>query len=546
MKRNFLFTLLLVSMLLAACAGGQSTPSMEIDPTGSAPMATEVDGDDSGSLPRIEALEECFSAPAEGVEVSVDYDCGYVVVPEFYHSESTRELKVPFIRFNSGKGTAVSPVIVHPGGPGGSQLNETVFAINELMFGKVIPDRDVIFMDPRGTELSDTFLDCPAIYSISWKLYEQGLDEAASTSLFTETLQKCMDDFKSQGVNLDAYNSLELAGDVNSLRKALGYQQIIYYGMSYGSQLGQHIMRDYPAILEAVILDGANPLSRKSWIEDRALDDQWGIDNLVKRCEADTKCMQAYPDIIATLDAAFQPFENGPVPFTYTDPTDASLTINGEVSAPDLADLIYAYQGDKNNVGLIPSILATLSQPENIEELTATMGAKKGAGIIGSRDLTKSGQAFLMHLAVVCSDDPVTSLDDIVLDGVGEYARLHAQSASQSYVAACPLLGIQQLPDTTDQNVTVGIPTLILSGDLDVATPAFRSQFIADALPNATHVIFPGHTHVQFGQLNQCAANIYSQFIADPAATLDTSCLKETNLIGFLLPDGTFSLAPEE
>ena len=38
---------------------------------------------------------------------------------------------------------------------------------------------------------------------------------------------------------------------------------------------------------------------------------------------------------------------------------------------------------------------------------------------------------------------------------------------------------------------------LLLSGDLDVATPTFRSQEVADALPNATLVVFPGRTHVQ-------------------------------------------------
>ena len=108
--------------------------------------------------------------------MTVEYDCGYVVVPEFYHSESTRELKVPFIRFNSGKGSAASPVIIHPGGPGASQINETVFPLMNIMFKSVINDRDVIFMDPRGTELSDTFLNCPAIHSLSWKTYEQGLD----------------------------------------------------------------------------------------------------------------------------------------------------------------------------------------------------------------------------------------------------------------------------------------------------------------------------------------------------------------------------------
>jgi hypothetical protein len=39
--------------------------------------------------------------------------------------------------------------------------------------------------------------------------------------------------------------------------KTLGYEQITYCGASYGSQLGQHVMRDFPESLEAVVLDGA-------------------------------------------------------------------------------------------------------------------------------------------------------------------------------------------------------------------------------------------------------------------------------------------------
>ena len=354
-------------------------------------------------------------------------------------------------------------------------------------------------------------------------------------------LQQCIDDFKAQGINFDAYNSLELASDVNSVRETLGYDQIIYYGTSYGSQLGQHIMRDFPEILEAVILDGANALSRKSWIEDRALDDQYGIDNLVNLCAADPKFIEAYPDIPALVDAALRLFDNGPLPFTYTDPADPSISITGEVNQTNLANLLFSYQGDKNSVYLIPSILSNATQPGNSELLPALLGEHKAKSILASREQTKGGLAFLMHMAVICSDDPVKSQNDTVMDGVSEYAKIHAQNASESYVIGCQLIGVYELPDETDQNVTVDIPTLVLSGDLDVATPAFRSQLVVDSLPNATHVIFPGRIHVQLGQTNACAANVYSQFIADPAATLDTSCLKETDTIGFLLPDGTFT-----
>ena len=33
--------------------------------------------------PRYEPLEECFAQPPEGLNVDLDMDCGYVVVPEF-------------------------------------------------------------------------------------------------------------------------------------------------------------------------------------------------------------------------------------------------------------------------------------------------------------------------------------------------------------------------------------------------------------------------------------------------------------------------------
>jgi len=82
---------------------------------------------------------------------------------------------------------------------------------------------------------------------------------------------------------------------------------------------------------------------------------------------------------------------------------------------------------------------------------------------------------------------------------------------------------------------------LLLSGDLDVATPPFRSQIVADALPNATHLVFPGRTHVQLAGVNLCAFQIASQFILDPGATLDTSCMQNAQVLGFVLPDGSMS-----
>lgn len=520
--------------------------TMAFAPSENDNMVAEGEGDVSGPLlPYVEPLDECFSQPAENIEVAIDYECGYVVVPEFYHQDSTRELKVPYIRFNSGKGTAVSPILVHPGGPGASQLDPSVYVIMTRMFSDVVADRDVIFIDPRGTKLTDTFLDCPAVYSLSWEVYSQKLDAETASALTEDTLQQCIDDFRAQGINFDAYNSLELAGDVNAVRQALGYDQIIYYGASYGSQLGQHVMREYPDILEMVILDGANALSRQSWVEDRGLDIEFGMTNLAERCAADAKCIEAYPDILGLVDQTLQILAEGNLPYAIPSTDDPELVIEGDVSLEDMVNFLYGYQSDKNNVFVIPYLLTNFVQPETRQMIVDTIGQHEATRILGSRDQTAGGLAYLMHLAVVCSDDPVKSLDDIILDGVGELGTIFAQSGAKDYISGCAQINVTELPDSTDENVTAVIPTLILSGDLDVATPAFRSQIIADALPNATHVIFPGHTHVQLGQFNECAVNVYTQFITNPAGELDTSCLAEVNVLGFLLPDGTFSVEAE-
>ena len=495
---------------------------------------------ESAALPRFEPLDQCFVAPPADLNLDLAMDCGYVVVPEFYHAESSRELKLGITRLSSGVGAAASPLFMLAGGPGQTQIKPDLYNLfKPELLGNVLTARDIVLVEQRGTEYTDTFLDCPAVYSAGWLAHEQQLDEAQTIAFEQELLQSCITDFQAQGINFDAYNSVENAADVNAVRQALGYDRIMYYGASYGSQLGQHVMRDFPEILEAVVLDGANALSRKSWVEDRALDAQWGIDNLTKLCTADEKCKAAY-DIPALVDAALAFFDKGPLAYTYVDPNDASVTIDVTVTQADLVNLLHSMQGDRIGAFSLPGLLEQLTQggADAVREL---LGQSKAQNLLAARDITKGDMAFLMHVAMVCSDDPVKSMADVVLDGVGAYATIFGKTVAEEYVMLCELLKVKALSDDTDINVTIDVPTLLLSGDLDVATPAFRSQIVADALPNATHLIFPGRTHVQIAVINFCAAQVATQFILEPTAPLNTSCLAEAPVLGFPLPDGTMS-----
>ena len=297
-------------------------------------------------------------------------------------------------------------------------------------------------------------------------------------------------------------------------------------------------MRDFPEMLEAVVLDGAEALSRTSWVENRALDAQWGIDNLTKLCEADAKCKEAY-DIPALVDAALALFDNGPLPYTYTDPSDPSLTVKGGHGERH-GELHLRQSGQSRRDCGLPAYLKGLVEG-GAEAVAGFLGAQKGSNLLASRTAT-TGLVCLSHAH---GDGLLGRSREIGRRGEAGWGRplppSSVRPAPEQYVQLCSFIEMQELPDTTDVNVTTDVPVLLLSGDLDVATPTFRSPEVADALPNAALVVFPGRTHVRIAGANTCAGQVMTQFVLDPTAKPDTSCVAEAPVVGFVLPDGSSS-----
>ncbi|MCA9869685.1 MAG: beta-lactamase family protein, partial [Anaerolineae bacterium] len=150
------------------------------------------------TTPRFEPLEECFAQLPEDVDFTLDMDCGYVVVPESHQDDSSREIKLGITRLNSGQGTANSPLFMLAGGPGQTQISPDLLRFfNPELLGGILQERDIVLVEQRGTQYTDTWLDCPALNAASWTAYEQGLTSDEADALGTEIVQHCIDDFKA-------------------------------------------------------------------------------------------------------------------------------------------------------------------------------------------------------------------------------------------------------------------------------------------------------------------------------------------------------------
>ena len=182
--------------------------------------------------------------------------CGFVVVPlDYDHPNGTKiKLAVSRVMHKTPDSQAQGPMLVNPGGPGGSGL---IYAI----FGEFVPNGagdayDWIGFDPRGVGSSQPALSCipdyagydrPFYVPVTPKLEQIWINRSKAYAKACNSAQHAL---------LGHLTTLDSVRDMESIRKALGAPQINYYGFSYGTYLGQVYGTLYPNRFRRVIFDG--------------------------------------------------------------------------------------------------------------------------------------------------------------------------------------------------------------------------------------------------------------------------------------------------
>lgn len=153
---------------------------------------------------------------------------------------------------------SLGPLLVNPGGPGGSGID---FVVGNF-WPRAVSDRfDVIGFDPRGVGASDP-VDCG--FDIS-RLYAP--DPAPQTPTAVAELESVSAAYvdacaKANAELLPHMSTRDVAADMDDIRQALGVDKINYLGYSYGTSIGQVYADTFPTHIRAMVLDGVVKLGQ--------------------------------------------------------------------------------------------------------------------------------------------------------------------------------------------------------------------------------------------------------------------------------------------
>ncbi|MGE3289406.1 MAG: alpha/beta fold hydrolase, partial [Pseudonocardia sp.] len=422
------------------------------------------------------------------LDFPANVQCGYLTVPENRSKPDGKKIKVFVARVPAASPTPQpDPIVWLAGGPGGAGS----FQVTELTRQGLNADRDVIFVDQRGTHLSDPLLSCPE--------YDEFVNDAigvpftaeSTTVAETAVIKACRDRLAAAGNDLAAYNSAENAADIADLRVALGIDEWNVYGVSYGSKLALTVLRDHPEGIRSVVLDSVSPPANniaETWWQAPAS----SFRGIFAACAAQPSCTAAYPNLEADFFATVQRLTATPVVVQATDPaTGTPLTVNIDGFPFAYAVIMASERGDASRV---PKMIADMARGDAAETVAAMLALQTPPEIVGLGGHALAFTVFCREHTDLTTADAALATARSALPQFPDQV-LKVQPKQGRLFTECPVWDVGSDPATTAPTVS-DAPVLILEGAFDAATAPGWVDIVRPGLTRSQYVEFPftGHS----------------------------------------------------
>jgi pimeloyl-ACP methyl ester carboxylesterase len=441
-------------------------------------------------------------------------DCGDLIVPEVRSEPGGPAIHIHVAIFRSTHPKPLPDPVVYLGADLGANQLDAHAAVLRGGGDEILQHRDLILLNRRGTRHNRPELDCrQTLRGLSMLPTWPGQSREPGSAQLISGLLACHEELAARGINLDAYNTVEAAADVNDLRIALGYDQINLVGSFAGSRTALTMLRYHPEGIRSAILESVLPPEVDPHHE-RAPNAHSALGRLFSDCAADPHCCQAYPDLETVFYATIDALNRKPVPLWLEQGATA-------FSGDRLMDLVYLHIWEGKDTARLPMWIDRASKGD-LSPIEEAMNSQ-----VAWADGTRDGSSGVVAAATICHEE-------LPFESYGEAVTLSSglpRPLKEYFVPRLPFDLCEQWPsgqsDAVENTPVVShVPALVLAGEYDPLSVPAWGQMVAANLSNSYYYEFPGFGHAVMAA-SECGLSIALQFLDDPAAEPEAACLDQ-------------------
>ncbi|MFE1786467.1 alpha/beta hydrolase [Streptomyces sp. NPDC059506] len=239
------------AVALATAAAGLLVPGAPPAAAGAAPAGAPPQDRARAAAPagtgRI-SWREC------GTDKQPTLQCGTLGGPLDHARPDGERITLALSRVPHTAKTFQGPLLVNPGGPGGSGLDLAGFVAGSLP-EEVAAQYDVVGFDPRGVGRSEPSLDCAPRHFAPVRPDPVPRNRAEETANLQRVRSFAAACGAKHGRTLRHVDTVSTARDMDLLRAALGAERVNYLGYSYGTYLGAVYARLFPERVRRLVFD---------------------------------------------------------------------------------------------------------------------------------------------------------------------------------------------------------------------------------------------------------------------------------------------------
>ncbi|KAF8586191.1 alpha/beta-hydrolase [Ramaria rubella] len=493
---------------------------------------------------------------------NAQFDCASFPVPLDYSNPESGTATLAVARFKATNETKLGTIFTNPGGPGASGveflLSTAGVFINTLTYGQF----DVISWDPRGVNGSTPQISCGFTTAESFAEFfgnsigpvagveargnftdQDDIDSFfsmvnATDAKFVETGQKCLE---SDGDFLPFMGTTSVVRDLVSLADCFAGPNttINYWGVSYGTVIGNYFVNMFPERVGRVILDGV-------------------VDTVVW---ATQPTFEIFGSSLSAIDSVLEGFaeqcvQAGPqnCSLAQNDSTPASVVQNIHSLIDTAYDLHKAGVSNTSSFDVREFIGGQLHNPTNwdaqlipqLESFAATFANETAGSVFMNASLfiPRSGtlrrrqspqnlnntvdptvQTFLSELVISCVDS--IDQEDVTTQRVFEEVVNVTQNLSptfgeiifttgQPFCHKFPARSVERF--TGPFNTTLPNPIIVIGNRADPITPLAGAQRVASLLGDSARLVEQdGLGHSSLAENSDCTQGVIRDYFLQGA-----------------------------